>query len=121
MPRDEVYQTWVRGVEFGNEWFCIARTGLATVKQGYAVDGNSPKILILNLGYIGPPDGKIIPGTNLPSTYRAFFIRDALIQFAADLNIQPNKAHREYCKEIKLTRFPLRNLYCCAVYLFGPR
>lgn len=121
LPRDEDYQTKIYGHAFENEWFFIRENGHARVKEGYASDGNSPRILVLDWFYLSPPDGREDPETGLPVTYRAFSLHDALLVNYKAIGIRKAQAHPEYCREIKRTNFPLRHVYCAAVTLFGPR
>ena len=47
----------------------IATDGTITVKEGYAWDGCSPKLNVLDLFWVGTPDGAI--NENKPVTYYA--------------------------------------------------
>lgn len=57
----------------------ITQAGEIVVYQGYSWDGNSPKINVFDLFWLGTPDG--IVTKNKPITYYASLIHDVLGQF----------------------------------------
>ena len=104
------------------------------VFQGYAWDGNSPKINFLDLFWIGTPDG--IQTRNRPITYYASLVHDVLGQFkrepempsrfksteSPDLWFSKGRLGRDglYFSMLKHENFMLRHLYYLAVSLAGP-
>lgn len=99
----------------------IAADGTITVKKDYAWDGCSPKVSILDLFFVGIPDGLINIETGQHITYYASLIHDALGQFAKE---QPekmpfNRQERDLIFYEMLEGFALRMFYYIAVRLFG--
>lgn len=116
---DILYSLGIKGHKFNNDFFSLSPDGYAIVKAGYASDGMTPQALIAGIGYIGPPEGKILKDEMLPVTFRSFFIHDALNQFRDEIGITRAQTHPEFCKEVMKTEFPLRRLYCWGVNLYG--
>lgn len=116
---DILFQSGLRGYRFNNNYFTLNPDGDGIVKAGYACDGITPHIRLGRLGYLGLPEGVIQEDTMLPSTSRAFFIHDALIQFKDEIGITRSQTHPEFCREIMVTQFPLRLPYCWGVNLYG--
>ncbi|VEP15989.1 conserved hypothetical protein [Hyella patelloides LEGE 07179] len=97
----------------------IATDGTITVKKGYAWDGCSPKFNILDLFWVGTPDGAI--NENKPVTYYASLVHDALGQFAKkESERMPfNRKERDLIFKEMLEGFALQWLYYLAVRIFG--
>ncbi|MEG4444562.1 hypothetical protein QUB47_11225 [Microcoleus sp. AT9_B5] len=111
----------------------ITKEGEIVVFQGYAWDGNSPKINIFDLFWLGTPDGIIIQ--NKPITYYASLIHDVLGQFkkrpgmpskfssdeSPDLWFSRGRRGRDglYFSMLKQENFLFRHLYYLAVSLAG--
>jgi hypothetical protein len=102
---------------FVNPWLSI-RNSVITVSKGYAWEGCSPKLSILDLWVLGIPDGRLHHG--LPITYHASLVHDALTQFRATLPITHQQATAIFDAMLKECDFACRNLYVLAVKLFGP-
>ena len=113
------YKTDLRGYEFENDYFAIYPDGQAVVKEGYATDGVTPQIPILDWGYVGLPEGRIIKEVMLPSTYREVFLHDSLSQFKDEIGISRAQGHSEFCRESKRSDFTLGWLYRLGVNLYG--
>ncbi|MBW4640113.1 MAG: hypothetical protein KME05_18170 [Gloeocapsa sp. UFS-A4-WI-NPMV-4B04] len=112
----------------------ITKEGEIIVFQGYAWDGNSPKINFLDLFWIGTPDG--IQTHNRPITYYASLIHDVLGQFkrepemlsrfksteSPELWFSKGRRGRDglYLSMLKNENFMFRHLYYLAVSLAGP-
>lgn len=121
-PYDIRYQTNVIGYNYQDDYFAIWPDGRVVVKEGYASDGCTPKIYLGPiLGVWGVPDGALDPVTRLPTTGRAFFIHDSLLQYRYIIGITPQAAHSEFCREIKASSFPAADLYCWFVRHLGPK
>jgi hypothetical protein len=107
--------------EFENNWIKIENSGNITIKgsysTGYAWDGCSPKINILDLFLFGTPDGRINVNTGKPVTYYASLIHDILYQFGKKIGIARKEADLLFLHY--LGDFELRYLYYAAVRLFG--
>ena len=112
----------------------ITTKGEIIVFQGYSWDGNSPKINIFDLFWLGVPDGIIT--SNRPITYYASLIHDILGQFKKDSRM-PSKFRSDkspdlwfsrgrrgrdglYFSMLKKEEFIFRHLYYLAVALAGP-
>ena len=97
----------------------IATDGTITVKEGYAWDGCSPKFNILDLFWVGTPDGAI--NENKPVTYYASLVHDALGQFAKkEPEKMPfNREERDLIFKEMLEGFFFQWLYYLAVRIFG--
>lgn len=129
------------GVEFteGGPWprtFArITSKGELIVMAGYSWDGNSPKINVLDLFWIGTPDGIRHVKTGKPVTYYASLVHDVLGQFKndpqmpsifrsnpVDLWFAPGKVGRDtlYLRMLREEGFVLRWIYFWAVSLLGP-
>lgn len=108
-------------VAFENDWLKMETSGDITVKgsngNGYAWDGCSPKINILDIALVGTPDGRINVNTGKPVTYYASLLHDVLYQFGKDAGLDRKEVDRLflYC----LGDFELRFVYYAAVRIFG--
>jgi hypothetical protein len=101
-------------------WLEIKEDGTITVKEGYAWDGCSPKFNILDLFWVGIPDGAI--DENKPITYYASLVHDALGQFAKkEPEKMPfNRQERDLIFKEMLEDFTFQGLYYMALRIFGP-
>ena len=97
----------------------IAADGTITVKKSYAWDGCSPKLNILDLFWVGTPDGAL--NENKPVTYYASLVHDALGQFAKKYpeKIPFNRKERDLIFKEMLEGFFFQWLYYQAVRIFG--
>lgn len=117
----------------GNLWMKITKDGKLVVSKGYAWDGNSPKIRILDWGWLGTPDGLMIK--NKPITFSASLVHDALGQFKRDramppqfksvkwdLWLSPGRHGRDnlYRSLLQKAGFSLWPIYYLGVATFGP-
>ena len=120
VKEDVVYETPIK-TAFENEWLKVERTGRVTVKgshgSGYAWDGCSPKINVLDIALIGTPDGRINVNIGQPVTYYASLIHDILYQFREEIPVSRKAADDVFLQY--LGDFELRMLYYAAVRLFG--
>lgn len=112
----------------------ICKNGKIIIKKGYAWDGNSPKINVLDVFWLGTPDGIIHEGK--PITYYASMIHDALGQFKyypqmpsyfrskkrPDWWFSEGRLGRDYIyfKLLEKNNFIWRYIYYVAVALAGP-
>lgn len=97
----------------------LRRPNLLVVTQGYAWDGCSPKVCILDI-VIGTPDGVIDSRTKQPKTYYASLVHDALYQFLRDgLPCSRRQADACFLALMRATGFVPRGLYWLAVRLLG--
>jgi len=120
-PYDIEYQLDIKGRSFSNEWFHIEPSGRAIVRKHYASDGCTPKFWVGDWFSVGVPDGPLDLDTGMVITARAFYIHDALIQFAAEIPVTYSEAHHEFCIEIHKTDFSMKEVYCTVVRHFGPQ
>ena len=106
--------------DYGKLRLVIEKDGTIIVKKGYAWDGCSPKLSILDLFWIGTPDGALKEGK--PITYYASLIHDALGQFSDCLEMPFNRQQRDLIFQEMLEQkdFRLSWLYYRAVVFFGP-
>lgn len=105
--------------ERGTVRFIIEQTGRMTVTSGYAWNGCSPKVCILDL-LVGTPDGVVHVRTGRPKTYFASMVHDALYQFLqADSPISRRQADACFLRLMAESEFSLRWVYWAAVRLFG--
>ena len=119
----------------GRVWARITTQGELVVLAGYSWDGNSPKINILDLFWLGTPDGIINIKTEKPITHHASLVHDVLGQFKndpqmpsvfrsnpVDLWASPGKLGRDtlYLKMLQKEGFALSWVYFLAVFLLGP-
>jgi hypothetical protein len=93
--------------------------GRLTVTRGYAWNGCSPKVCILDL-LIGTPDGAVYQPTGRPKAYYASLVHDALYQFL-DAGSPITRAQADDCflRLMGESEFVLRHVYWAAVRVFG--
>jgi len=120
---DFQYQTdWRLKAPFVAEWLEISVDGLVTVKAnttGYAWDGCTPKVSLLNLAIVGVPDGHVDYRTMKPFTYRASMVHDALYQYLDTIPIKKRDVDLLFLK--MMGDFKLRHVYHFFVKYFGGR
>lgn len=120
---EEVSPKLKEDLEFRDErhklWLEIKEDGTITVKEGYAWDGCSPKFNILDLFWVGTPDGAI--DENKPITYYASLVHDALGQFAKEEpeKMPFNRKERDLIFKEMLEEFTFQGLYYMTVRIFG--
>jgi len=122
ITEDYHYQAtgWTLEEVFESEWLRISREGVITVKanqKGYAWDGCTPKVSLLNLWVIGVPDGHVDYRTMQPYTYYASLVHDALYQYLASVPVSKGQIDRLFLK--MMGDFKLRYIYYAFVRLFG--
>lgn len=105
--RDECHKLWLE----------IKKDGTITVKEGYAWDGCSPKFNILDLFWVGTPDGALDEGK--PITYYASLVHDALGQFREEKEMPFDRKQRDLIFAEMLEGFTFQRLYYMAVRIFG--
>lgn len=108
------YNTGMALELFENEWLSISETGWITVCRGYAWNGCSPYITILDLFHIGTPNGIIDYRTGKPITYYASCVHDALCQFSP---VSRRIADRIFLTMLEEVGFKLAKPYYWAVRL----
>ncbi|RXJ74388.1 hypothetical protein CS022_04090 [Veronia nyctiphanis] len=106
------------GVIFKNDWLMIKDTTL-TINAGYAWDGATPKWQPFGLFTVGTPDGAL--RFNLPWTYQATLVHDALTQFRDTLPLSKRQVTQIFDDQLYELKWPLRKLYVWAVDRFGPQ
>ncbi|MBF0216568.1 MAG: hypothetical protein HQL30_06190 [Candidatus Omnitrophica bacterium] len=121
---DYGYKTSITGREFENEWFNLKKDGHVTVKgsngRGYAWDGASPKIKVLDV-YFGTPEAVLNFGNGQSKTYYASLIHDVFYQFSKDLKglVARKEADEQLYAVLKRDDFRLAKLYYLAVRALG--
>jgi len=107
---------------FENDWIKV-ENGIITVKgttqNGYAWDGCTPKIDLLDL-CLGTPDGKTNPITEKPIAYYASLVHDAIYQFKEEIPIGRKDTDMLFKLILKDEGFFWSNVYYFFVRLFGP-
>ena len=93
--------------------------GRLIIRTGYAWDGCTPKFSILGLVVLGVPDGRL--RHNVPMTYHASLVHDALCQFRHEIPITKQQVNAIFNDMLWEVGFPLRRLYVGAVNKFGPQ
>jgi hypothetical protein len=127
--RLEDHVTWESGHAFsadmafedreGVRWLEVTKTGAITILSGYAWDGCSPKLCVLDL-VLGTPDGVVDARTGRPKTYYASLVHDAMYQFLGDgLGLPRADADRFLLRLMSATGFTFRYIYFAAVRLLG--
>lgn len=97
----------------------IEAGGRLTVTRGYAWNGCSPKICIVDL-LLGTPDGAVYGPTGKRKTYFASMVHDALYQFL-DAGSPITRAQADDCffRLMAESEFIWRHLYWLAVWALG--
>ena len=116
---DVTVVTDVTGITFHSHWLNIMPDGAMTVSAGYAWDGNSKKLNILDLVIVGVPDGIIDVRTMRPKTWYASLVHDALYQYYGYHGIARRDMDAVYRLLATEARFLLTPLYWLAVRAFG--
>jgi len=103
----------------GNVRLIIKADGAITVPKGYAWDGCTPKVCLLDV-LVGVPDGAVHVRTGKPKTYHASLIHDALYQFLdSGLPYSRGDADDFFLNLLTENGFIPRYVYYWAVRLFG--
>lgn len=87
------------------------------ISKGYAWDGATPKFSILDLFWIGTPDGCLWEGK--PKLYYPTLIHDFLLQFREELGLTRKECDDRFLEEMERVNFKLRYVYYYAVRIFG--
>lgn len=111
------------GVFYG-EWLRIIdnkTTGKSQIliPKGYVWDGCSPNFKVLDLFYVGTPDGAVDIQTMKPKTYYASLVHDALYQYMGFHEIDRKEADEIFFKIMKRDQFYLAKAYYYGVRIFG--
>ena len=85
--------------------------------EGYAWDGATPKISVLDLLWIGIPDGLSYCGK--PKIYHATLIHDFLLQFRKELGLTRKQCDDRFLNEMTKSKFKLRWIYYLAVRIYS--
>lgn len=97
----------------------IEQSGRITVSRGYAWNGCSPKVCVLDL-LLGTPEGVVHASTRKSKTYYASLVHDALYQFLPDgLPLKRRHADAFFLRLLRESDFAPRWVYWAAVRLFG--
>lgn len=87
------------------------------INKGYAWDGATPKFSILDLFWIGIPDGCLWEGKS--KLYYPTLIHDFLLQFREELGLTRKECDDRFLEEMKRVNFKLRYVYYWSVRIFG--
>ncbi len=121
---DHHYQSSIKGREFENDWFRLAKDGMVVIKgthaKGYAWDGCSPKIKIKDL-YIGTPEAVLNWKTGVSKTYYASLVHDVFYQFSKDIKsfVRRKEADLELYAILKRDHFCFARAYYLVVRWLG--
>ena len=114
-----IRKTPFHGKEFAAEWLQIDAEGTIRLPAGYAWNGSSPKLSLLDLVVFGTPDGIVDVKTMRPKTYFASLVHDALYQYYRWHDISRVDIDRYYLVMLKECSFKLAWVYYAAVRCFG--
>jgi len=109
----------------GNIWLTITQTDddryKVYIPSGYAWDGCSPSTTILDLFWMGTPDGVVYYKTGVPKTYHASLVHDALCQFCKNKNMPFSRRVIDgiFYRMLKEVDFKLARIYYIAVRIFS--
>lgn len=112
-----VYVKELENIQVDLPWVTIS-SGLITIRKGYTWNGCSPSISVLDMFFIGTPDGIVDYNTGKPKTHYASLVHDCLYQFKILGRKEADLIFRRMMKE---SRFALADIYYLAVRAFGPR
>ena len=112
------FRTNIKDRTFENEWIELLPNGVITISKGYAWNGCSPKIEVLDL-IIGTPDGRSSRTDYKPLTFRASMVHDAIYQFKEVIPITRKEADEVFDDELFRASFFWRKLYVFFVRAFG--
>ena len=103
----------------GKAWLFIERSGTITVMKGYAWNGCTPKVCLLDL-LIGTPEGAVYRGTGRRKTYYASLVHDALYQFLREASpLTRGDADRFFLRLMQESDFVLARVYWLVVRALG--
>ena len=103
----------------GETRLVLTTDGTITVLKGYAWDGCTPKLCLLDI-LVGTPDGAVYQGTGRPKTYYASLVHDALYQFLPEgVPLERSQCDECFLRLMERDRFALRYLYYVVVRLLG--
>ena len=85
--------------------------------EGYAWDGATPKFSVLDLFWIGTPDGLLYCGK--PKIYYSTLIHDFLLQFRKELGLTRKQCDDRFLKEMTKNKFKLRWIYYLVVRMYA--
>lgn len=119
LDQDFSLQTDWKGIDFQARWLRIREDGLLTIPAGYAWDGCSFKLSVLDLFIIGTPDGIIDIVTMKPRTYYASLVHDVLYQYYGYHGIPRIEIDRNFRFMLRKSHFALASVYYRAVRLLG--
>ncbi len=92
----------------------IDMKGNLTIFPRYAWDGCSPTINVLDLVWLGVPDG-VVDGSGKPATWRASLVHDFCLQFRDDLRLSTDDCHAMMLDVMREDGFKLALAYFWAV------
>lgn len=114
IPEDRVFRD-----RDGTIRLILEREGRITITRGYAWNGCSPKLLVLDLLF-GTPEGAVHARTERPKTYYASMVHDALYQFLPKgLPLTRRQADAIFLRLLRESDFSPAVVYWLAVRLFG--
>jgi len=127
--RNEENYSWRADFKFNRDYvfrdkngiirLIIEANGQLTVMKGYAWNGCSPKICILDILF-GTPDGAVYEPTGKPKTYYASLVHDALYQFLdVKSPITREQADKCFLQLMEKYEFILGGIYWFAARIVG--
>lgn len=103
----------------GKVWLIIDERGQITVLKGYAWNGCTPKVCVLDL-LVGTPEGAVYEGTCKRKTYYASLVHDALYQFLREASpLKRRDADRFFLCLMQESDFVLARVYWLVVRALG--
>lgn len=119
LEADYTYQSGREAEFLESKWLRIETSGSITVKAGYAWNGCSPKLNVLDLCVLGTPDGIVNVKTMKPKAYYASLVHDALYQYYSYHSLSRGEADRIFRDILRRDRFLLGPVYYCFVRALG--
>jgi hypothetical protein len=121
---DYVHRSAIKGREFENEWFKLAKDGTMTIKgtyhKGYSWDGCSPKMKFKDM-FFGTPEAVLNHETGRSKTYYASLVHDVFYQFSKKIKnlVRRKEADDEFYAILKRDGFRTAKLYHWGVRSLG--
>lgn len=115
----EIADTGIKGFCIVTPWVSLRGNGRMTIAKGYSWDGASPTRSILDLFWVGTPDGVTNCDTGKPMLYYATAEHDALMQLRGSRPGMPLKEiNRTLKRRMDAMGFSLSTLYYGAVVAY---
>ena len=106
------------GIRFENDW-CFVDNRVLVIYAGYAWDGVSPRINVLDLFTLSAPEGRKEFG--VPLLHDVTLVHDLLCQFRSDIPISKQRVVALFDAMLRDKGFIWRPLYTACVHVFGPQ